>query len=1075
MRRSSFICLKLLVALLLVWMAARPAAALTAIETIVQGIRNCQDSVNLQKFNIARTDMKDVWRETLDENPDLFYVVKSCRYSYNSAGIIVSVQLDYLFEKNIIPTLVSLFNARVDAIYEQLIEDDPDDFGYLLKTYDFLASHTAYTYAEDLVIPEGLPNAPGDIVYTSVGALVYRQAVCEGYSRTLKLLMNKRGIPCWILVSDSMKHAWNAVQINGKWYHADVTWGDPTCYGHYDLTQNPPQEVFHYTSYKDGNGNEVKVRTGEDFPGKVIHSFFLMTDEEFENHPIKTHENWGPALSTLGEPGGTFPGAFWAKENGNSLYNLAVKGNSAYYVEYDAVKKKRFLRKSTWSEEGTVTIDLREMSEGVWVTRTTNLGFVYVSSGILCFDQLLIFHDATTVYGYDMVDGDLFAIAHPGNREEKYYIYSIWKDWEGKIWTHLSWNGNYVGRVLELDELKNIYEKYQQMKRDGYQMASQTTAEPLVALNLNGTQLPVYFGSWLQNYHAVVTCPVDNRLAITVAPCEGAAANAGITLEVYAQEDAAMQNPLASANGSLADGVGLEYLVEANDASMASGESRSFVVRLSCEGQTSIVATQLSAQARERDFYAVEGVNCVADVDRAVEGKLVTVTATLPEGALVSDYDFAWNFAPAVDYTEGEGTASFAMPAEAVSVTCVAALKTYEVATGNCVADKSPAARGEAVTLTATLPEGALVSDYDFIWNFAPAVDYTEGEGTASFAMPAEAVSVTCVATLKTYEVAAEGCVADKSPAARGEAVTVTATLPEGALVSDYNYAWNFVPAVDYTEGEGVASFEMPAEAVSVTCVATLKTYAVATEGCVADKSPAARGEAVTVTATLPEGADASDYRITWRFYPEVEYSQDGATATFAMPDDALAVVAEIVRVYAITANSCTGGVERAAEGESVTLVADLPEGADLADYRITWRFSPEVAFAVDGATATFAMPAEAVEATADIVHLYAITVNSCTCDLERAAEGETVTLTAILPEGADIDAYVIQWTTEPEVALMKNGATATLTMPAEDITVTASVAHSPIRWNLSRAGIRWCLALRQMRRPQSGFRSSRP
>ena len=1194
MRRTSFFSLKLLVALLLVWLTVTHAIAQTVVETIAEGIRNCQEYISLQGFNVSADEMDAIWREVLDENPDLFYAGKSFGYTTSGpTGQVVRVRPIYLFDNATIANLKARFDVRVEAIYERLSEDVVDDFGFLLKTYDFLAYHVAYTYSPDFVLPEELPEVQGDVVYNSAGALIYHQAVCEGYSRALKLLLSKRGMECKILTSESMGHAWNAVKVNGKWYHVDATWGDPTCPGHYDLTQTPPTQTYHYTSLSDG----TQVRTGEDFPGRSVHAYFLLTDDEFENHPQDVHTGWTPELSTFGEVGGPYPGAFWLKGNGNSLQNLAVKGNSAYYVEYDSAQNKRYLRKSTWGEGETTTTNLCELTAGRWMRRISNTGFVHIVSGILCFDQLLIFHDATTVYGYDMMDGDLFAFAQPGDSSSNYYINSLWQAWDGKIWVHLTWNTNYVGQILELDELRDFYEIYQQMKQDGYQMASQTTAEPLVALNLDGTPVNAYFGSWLQNYNAMMTCPPDNRLTISVAPCEGAAANAGITLEVYAQEDTEMQNPLASVNGSLADGVGLEYLVEANDTTMTTGEDRSFVVRISCKRQTSIVATQLSAQVKERDFYAVEGVNCVADVDQAFEGKLVTLTATLPEGALVSDYDFTWDFVPAVEFTSGEGTASFEMPAESVSVTCIATLKTYEVATDGCVADqsptargetvtltatlpegalasdydyewsavpvveftsgegtasfempaesvsvtcvatlrtyaiatdgcvadkspaargetvtltaslpegalvsdydftwsavpaveftsgevtasfempaesvsatcvatlrtyevamdgcvadKSPAARGETVTLTAVLPEGALVSDYDFTWEFVPAVEFTSGEGTASFEMPAESVSATCVATLKTYEVATDGCVADQSPAARGETVTLTAVLPEGALVSDYDFAWEFVPAVDYTSGEGTASFEMPAESVSVTCIATLKTYEVATDGCVADQSPTARGETVTLTATLPEGANASDYRITWCFNPEVAYSQEGATAIFNMPASAVEATADIVRVYAITAISCTCDVERVAEGESVTLVADLPEGADLADYRITWNFSPEVAFSVDGATATFAMPAEAVEATAEVVRLYAIIANSCTCDVERAAAGESVTLTAILPEGADSEAYTIQWDTEPEVAIEQNGIFATLTMPASDLVVTASVASFSYTLNL--------------------------
>jgi hypothetical protein len=85
--------------------------------------------------------------------------------------------------------------------------------------------------------------------------------------------------------------------------------------------------------------------------------------------------------------------------------------------------------------------------------------------------------------------------------------------------------------------------------------------------------------------------------------------------------------------------------------------------------------------------------------------------------------------------------------------------------------------------------------------------------------MPTEAVSVTCVAILKTYAVTATGATADKTTVPRGEVVTVSAVLPEGTTVSDYDISWSSTPTVQFTAGDGTASFEMPAEAVSVICV----------------------------------------------------------------------------------------------------------------------------------------------------------------------------------------------------------------------------------------------------------------
>lgn len=70
--------------------------------------------------------------------------------------------------------------------------------------------------------------------YNIYGAIHDKKAVCEGYARSFKYIMEKMSIPT-ILVSGTAKnsegkieaHAWNYVEINENWYAVDVTWDDP--------------------------------------------------------------------------------------------------------------------------------------------------------------------------------------------------------------------------------------------------------------------------------------------------------------------------------------------------------------------------------------------------------------------------------------------------------------------------------------------------------------------------------------------------------------------------------------------------------------------------------------------------------------------------------------------------------------------------------------------------------------------------------------------------------------------------------------------------------------------------------
>jgi len=61
------------------------------------------------------------------------------------------------------------------------------------------------------------------------GVMKNQTAVCDGYSRTMRLLLMMAGIESKIVngTSGGESHAWNLVKMEDGWYHVDVTWDDP--------------------------------------------------------------------------------------------------------------------------------------------------------------------------------------------------------------------------------------------------------------------------------------------------------------------------------------------------------------------------------------------------------------------------------------------------------------------------------------------------------------------------------------------------------------------------------------------------------------------------------------------------------------------------------------------------------------------------------------------------------------------------------------------------------------------------------------------------------------------------------
>lgn len=91
----------------------------------------------------------------------------------------------------------------------------------------------------------------GDNIYNVYGALGNGVAVCEGYARALKYILDEMNIPCIIVCGtavnpngDIENHAWNYVRLENRWYAVDPTWDDPIIVGGGELNDESRYSYF---------------------------------------------------------------------------------------------------------------------------------------------------------------------------------------------------------------------------------------------------------------------------------------------------------------------------------------------------------------------------------------------------------------------------------------------------------------------------------------------------------------------------------------------------------------------------------------------------------------------------------------------------------------------------------------------------------------------------------------------------------------------------------------------------------------------------------------------------------------
>lgn len=171
------------------------------------------------KYNSAGNALvNNAFRKVFYYNPQL--LINSSRVTYNNGEYFVFIEIEYLFSdlKKEAEEKAKLESAINE--YVSLAENVPDDLGKLLVVHDAFAKNCRYATEE---LASGVND---DYIYVGYGALVNRFAVCQGNAIALSKIYERLGFETAFCRSEALKHIWNLVKINGKWYHLDETWND---------------------------------------------------------------------------------------------------------------------------------------------------------------------------------------------------------------------------------------------------------------------------------------------------------------------------------------------------------------------------------------------------------------------------------------------------------------------------------------------------------------------------------------------------------------------------------------------------------------------------------------------------------------------------------------------------------------------------------------------------------------------------------------------------------------------------------------------------------------------------------
>ncbi len=160
------------------------------------------------------------------------------------------------YNKQSIDVVSEMIETIKSNIEGSIIEDTA--YNKIKTVHDYLIKNVSY----DQTLSK-------DNIYNIYGALINKEAVCEGYSKAFKYIMDDFGIPCVIACGigqnsngETESHAWNYVKIDSNWYAVDCTWDDPVIVGNGRVSDSV------YTKYFLKGSDDFFVDHAED--GKIV-------------------------------------------------------------------------------------------------------------------------------------------------------------------------------------------------------------------------------------------------------------------------------------------------------------------------------------------------------------------------------------------------------------------------------------------------------------------------------------------------------------------------------------------------------------------------------------------------------------------------------------------------------------------------------------------------------------------------------------------------------------------------------------------------------------------------------------
>lgn len=187
------------------------AEEVSVMDYLVEKWKNRESPIDLAGYRITPSELTALKFRAKKLHPELYYLASN-EYYQDADGYITQLNTIYAVSRD---AELEAEAAKVEA----LIDDTMSDLEKALVVHDYLCLDIVY-------LDSNTTN------HDIRGAILDKEAVCEGYAEAYKYYLDRIGVPCNVVSGPAnvggytITHAWNQVKIDGKWYFVDATWDD---------------------------------------------------------------------------------------------------------------------------------------------------------------------------------------------------------------------------------------------------------------------------------------------------------------------------------------------------------------------------------------------------------------------------------------------------------------------------------------------------------------------------------------------------------------------------------------------------------------------------------------------------------------------------------------------------------------------------------------------------------------------------------------------------------------------------------------------------------------------------------